>query len=243
MPAPRTISLTLDGTDKLGAPALWARQTNPLTLDCEIDSDLTLLTGAATFAAEIHASAAPNGAAPLAAAEVEAADEATFEFASADMGFTIGTSASVFRYLFITALDATGEETQTLYARRIEIKANGYSGSRGFLTITSATPDGDGMFPVSFRGLTGRIVISDAVSDPGDASGFLRITSATADEDGMYPVTYLDMSGRILISDVEGSGDSGSQFLYITSSADDEDGMYPVTFRGLTGRILISDVA
>lgn len=131
MPAPRSISIILDGTDKLGTAPLWAWQSNQLTITAELAESLELLDDVATIYAEIHDSAAPAGSDPLAAVDVEATgDEWTFDFTTAEMGFDIGTTTeqSAMKYLFLTARDSGGDELQTLHAQRIEIKAASWSG-------------------------------------------------------------------------------------------------------------------
>jgi len=175
MSAPRSIDLTLDGTDQLGVTALWAWQANALTLVCDV-SDLTLLDGVATIAAKIHETATPQGTTPLASQDVASDDtEVTFDFTTLEMSFDIGTGKSAFCYLFITALDAAGDELQTLYARRIEIKASGWSAAvaDGVLTVTSGVATftiagTDYSFPVgsaasATRG-TGRLSVTDGIA-------------------------------------------------------------------------------
>lgn len=175
MPAPRSIDLTLDGTDQLGVVPLWAWQANALTLICDV-SDITLLDGVATITAKIHSTATPQGTTPLASQDVASdATEVTFDFTTLEMSFDIGTGKSLHCYLFITALDAAGDELQTLYARRIEIKASGWSASvaDGVLTyadgVAQFTIDGTVLsFPVSAtasatRG-TGRITYADGLA-------------------------------------------------------------------------------
>lgn len=130
MPAPRSIDITLDGRDQLGSQPLWAWQANGLTINAALSDTLTLLEEATTFHAEIHTSAHPAGATPLAAASADSGEEATFDFTTAAMSFSIGaTATSALRYLFITARNEAGDDLQTLYARAIEIKAGGYSGA------------------------------------------------------------------------------------------------------------------
>ncbi len=171
MPAPRTISLTLDGTDRLGVTPLWCWQANPLTLTCALGA-LTLLTGAATIEAKIHATQVPAGTTPLAADSVAAADEVTFDFTTAEMSFDIGTGVkALICYLFITALDAGGAELQTLYAGRIEIKATSYSDilpavapASAVVRLVSLIPDDDGLHTFTALGATWKAALTDFVA-------------------------------------------------------------------------------
>ncbi len=129
MPAPRTIEITMDGTDQIGAIPLWCWQANKLTIEATLASSATLLDAATTITAEIHSSAAPAGSEPLASSAVAATgDEWTFDFNTLDMSFSIGDDVSGVCYLFVTVQDSSGDELQTLAARRLEVKASGWSG-------------------------------------------------------------------------------------------------------------------
>jgi hypothetical protein len=75
---------------------------------------------------------------------------------------------SAARFLFITARDTLGNELQTLYARKLAIKANGYSGvvadpapASAVVRLTSATPDDDGMHTFTALGKTWRAALND----------------------------------------------------------------------------------
>jgi hypothetical protein len=171
--APRSIALTCDGTDHTSARPLWAWQANPLALAITFAADLELLTGAATFACQIHTTAVAEGATPLASTSIAYdADGGTFEFDTADMSFAI-TGASDICYLFITALDAGGDELQTLCARRIEIKAATHSfedvspaATNAIVRLTSATPDADGLHTFTALGKTWRAPLIDFQTAP-----------------------------------------------------------------------------
>lgn len=193
MPAPRTISITADGADNLGVHPLWAWQANPLTIVCDL-SGITLLDGAAAIAAKIHSTAAPGGTVPLASLDVESdASEVTFDFTTAEMSFSIGSGVSAFCYLFLTALDDDGTELQTLYARRIEIKAAAWSNSHadGVLTFSDSlarfTLDGvNYAFPVASevsatRG-NGRLSVTDGIASftRNYVTCFFPVASVTA---------------------------------------------------------------
>jgi len=128
MPAPRSITIPLDGVDHSPARAEWVWQSNPVTITGALEIDL--IDGADSVWAEIHGSAAPDGGDPLASVEgvEEAASAYVFDLTTEAMGVATAGKSRIC-YLSITCRNAGGGTLQTLYLGRLEIKAIPYSGA------------------------------------------------------------------------------------------------------------------